>query len=134
MTVAKPPHNRRLGINGISLTDTRVKRYDMKALNITRDMVEKCLVDSGYLDGAPFHWVTLAIRYGTKYDVEPSYGKINKKFGDLPLTIEIDTSDLVDASLDDMKRIFTKATALALVHAGEKYGRPTTAMEALLEV
>ena len=131
--VAKPPHNRKLGLGGISLTTQRVSRHTGQALNEIGDEIEQLIVDSGYLEEAPFSWVTIMIRYGLSYDQIPTYQKINKKFGDLPLSIEVDTHDLIDSSLDDAKLIFGEAILRALIHAGEKYERPTDRLEEALE-
>ena len=130
--IAKPPHNRKLGLNGVALTKQRNNRHDTKALTATRDEIEKAIIDSGYLDGAPFSWVTIAIRYGLKNDDAPSYQAVNKKYGDLPLSIEVDTHELIDASLDDLKLIFQRAVLKALVHAGRKFERSTELMEQML--
>jgi len=64
----------------------------------------------------------LILRYGLKNDEKPEYNKIDKSDGELPLAIEIDTNQLIDADKEQMKQIFTKATLIALIDAGHKYG------------
>lgn len=122
--IAKPPHSRKLGLIGVALTKQRNNRHDIKALTIVRDVMEKVIIDSGYLDGAPFFWVTIAIRYGLKDDDKPSYQPISRKYGDLPLSIEVDTNGIIGASLDGLVLIFKRAVLNALIHAGETFGRP----------
>lgn len=129
---AKPPHNRKLGLNGIALTKQKNNRLDSKALTAVRDAVEKVMIESGYLEGAPFSWVTIAVRYGLKNDDKPSYQAIDKKYGDLPLAIEVDTRELIVASLDDLKLMFKRAVLKALIHAGIKYKRPIGSLEEML--
>jgi len=85
--IKKPPHNRKLGIVGIALTKAMNNPREIEALTLVRDEVEKVITESGYLEGAPFSWVTLAIRYGLKNEPEPTYQKINQRYGDLPLAI-----------------------------------------------
>ena len=131
--VAIPPHERKLGLGGVALTLRRVSRHTGQALNEAGDEYERLVVESGYLEGAPFSWVSLIIHYGLKYDEVPTYQKINKRYGDLPLSIEVDTHDLIDASLHQAKLIFGKAILRALIHAGEKYERPTGRLEEALE-
>jgi hypothetical protein len=131
--IAKPPHARRLGLSGISLTKAKLPKQSVQAANWVRDAVEKIMIESCFLEGAPFSWVTIAIRYGLKNDDIPSYQAINKKYGDLPLAIEVDTHELLDASLEDMKLIFEKAVLKSLIHAGEKFDRPVGALETTLE-
>ena len=55
--IAKPPHNRKLGLNGVALMKQRNNRHDTKALAAVRDEIEKVINE--YLKGAPFSWVTM---------------------------------------------------------------------------
>lgn len=93
--------------------------------------MEAVLIDSDFFGSAPFSWITLSIRYGLKDDSEPQYQAINKKYGDLPLAIEVSTEKMQGASLDELKRIFKDAALRALIHAGEKHGRPVGALKAI---
>ena len=43
------------------------------------------MIESRYLEGAPFSWVTIAVRYGLKNDDKPSYQPINKEYVIFPL-------------------------------------------------
>jgi hypothetical protein len=129
---AKPPHNRKLGLLGVSLTKARLNPLSGKALDHVRDELERIMVEAGYLNGAPFSWVTVSVRYGLRMDEEPKYQRINKRYGDLPLAIEVDTHLLRDASLDDLKAIFKLAVVKCLIHAGRRYSRPTDRLEAEL--
>ena len=70
--------------------------------------------------------------HGLKNDDDPRYQAVNKKYGDLPLSIEVDTHELIDASLEDLMLIFQRAVLKALVHAGRKLGRPTELLEQML--
>ncbi|MEJ1340397.1 MAG: Imm39 family immunity protein [Candidatus Sedimenticola sp. (ex Thyasira tokunagai)] len=128
-TVAKPPHNRKLGLLEVSLTKQRLKPKWGTALDWVRDDIEKIIIDSGFLAEASFSWVTIAIRYGLNDDEQPGYQSINKKFGDLPLSIEVDTNRLIDASIDELKVIFGRTVLMALIHAGHKFERPVNALK-----
>jgi hypothetical protein len=125
---ARPPHNGKLGLIGVSLTMARVPRYVLEAFKMVEKELEPIIEQSGYLLDAPFSWVTIAIRFGLKNEAKPHYMAINKKYGDLPLAIEIDVHEMLGASLDELQRIFRSAALRALIHAGERYGRPTTAL------
>lgn len=131
--IATPPHNRKLGLGGVALTKARLSHESNNALDKARDNIEQLIISSCYLDGAPFSWVTIAIRYGLKNDDEPSYQAIDKKYGDLPLAIEVDTHELRGASLDELKVIFQRAVLKSLIHAGRKYERPIEALEQMLQ-
>ncbi|MCL1480493.1 Imm39 family immunity protein [Marinobacter sp. M3C] len=131
--ITKPPHNRKLGLSGVALTKQRNNRHDTKALTAVRDELEKIIIDSEYLEGASFFWVTIAVRYGLKNDDKPSYQAVNKKYGDLPLSVEVDTQELIGASLEELKLIFKRAVLKALIHAGKKFERPIVPFEQALE-
>ncbi len=88
------------------------------------DEMERLMIETGYLDNAPFKWVGLILRYGLKNEDEPHYQRINKKYGDLPVAIELDTNELRNASREELKEIFTIATLKVLVHVARKYGLP----------
>jgi hypothetical protein len=131
--IAQPPHNRKLGLVGVSLTAARPNKHDFKAAETVRDAIEGVVIDSGYLDGAHFSWVTLAIRYGLKNEEKPHYQAVSKKYGDLPLAIEIDTHEMMQASLHSLCLIFGRATLISLIHAGRKFERPVEALETALQ-
>jgi len=95
------------------------------------DELGPVLISSGYLDDAPFEWVTVALRYGLKNEEKPHYQRINKKYGDLPLAIELDTHELIEADRDELKRLFMLAALKALIHAGQKYKLPVQSLEEL---
>lgn len=128
---AHPPHNRKLGITGTALTSARNPKDDVQALSAVRDELERVMIEHGYCDGAPFSWVTISIRFGTKNDQEPTYQKINIKYGDLPLAIEISTDDMQGVSLGQLTELFRCAALRALIHAGERYDRPTKALRTI---
>lgn len=130
--VGRPPHNRRLGLCGVSLTVARPNHNNGVAAEAVRDEIENIILTSGYLEHAPFWWVTIAIRYGIKYDSKPHYCRINKKYGDLPLAIEVDTHDLIDASLPKLTAIFRRAVLISLIDAGRKYDLPVDRLERAL--
>ncbi|WP_298465963.1 Imm39 family immunity protein [uncultured Erythrobacter sp.] len=130
---ATPPHDGKLGLGGVSLTMARVPKYDLDAMQLVTDQIEPIMEESGYLLDAPFSWVTLMIRYGLKNEEKPHYMAINRKFGDLPLAIEVDVHEMLGASLEELHNIFKRASLLALIHAGQRYDRPVESLKKMLE-
>lgn len=131
--IAKPSHNRKLGLIGVALTKQRRNRHATKALVEIRDEIEKVLIESHYFQDAPFSWVTIAVRYGLKNDDQPSYQAVNKKSGDLPLAIEIDTHEMTSASQEELKVVFKRAILRALIHAGRRFEHQTESLEKMLD-
>lgn len=126
-------HNRKLALLGIALTTARIPpKPNAAAANRCRDELEQEIIQSGYLEGAPFTWVGLSIRYGLVDDDKPHYQKIDLKDGELPLAIEIDVHRLLDATEDEMAAVYRKATLIALAHAGAKYALNTARIDQLL--
>ena len=122
-------HNRKIGLTGVSLTKARPPRYDLEVMAEIQDELESLMIADGYLDNAPFEWVTIALRYGLKNEDVPHYQRISKKYGDIPLAIEIDTHELIETDRDGLKRLFMIATLKALIHAGKKYKLPIVTLE-----
>jgi hypothetical protein len=117
-------HNRKLVVGGAALTEARNNRHCISVAAEIMDELEPVMVSTGYLNNAPFKWVSLILRFGLKNDDQPSYQRINKKYGDLPVAIELDTHVLQRANRDELKEIFTVATLKVLVHVAQKYGLP----------
>lgn len=128
-------HNRKLVIGGVALTMARVRpaKAIASAGNRVRDELEQEMIQSNYLENAPFKWVGLIIREGLVDEERPHCGSINHKDGDLPLAIEIDVHRLLNVSEDDMAQVYRRATLIALVCAGEKYNLPTKRLKELLD-
>ena len=116
---------------GVSATEKRIPNTSGTALCLVRDELEPILISSGYCEDAPFSWVTIAIRYGSQSADIPRYQAINKKYGDLPLSIEVSSEDIQGATLDGITILFRGAALRSLIHAGEKYDRPVDALKSL---
>lgn len=97
-----------------------------------RDDLEREIIASGYLEGAPFTWVGLIIREGLVDGIVPCYERINAKHGDLPVAIEIDTHQLIGSSLSQAVAVYRRAALIALIHAGEKYSLEIERLRQLL--
>lgn len=106
------------------MTTARNNRHVMVVGEEVRNELEQAIVETGYLEKAPFKWVGLILRFGLKNEDEPHYQRIDRKHGDLPVAIELDTHELQHASRDELKDIFTIATLKVLVHVAQKYGLP----------
>lgn len=122
-------HNRKIVLGGVSLTPARLNRAIYQVSTEVMDQIEALMLESGYLDQAPFRWVGLVFRYGLKNDVEPHYKPIDPKDGELPLAIELDAHELRAASPDELRRKLSLGALKALIHAGRKFGLPTGGLE-----
>jgi hypothetical protein len=122
-------HNRKYVPGGVALVKGRLKNSHKV---VSQDEIDSFLIESGFCEGAPFRWVTLMYRYGPKNKTVPSYQRIDKKYGDLPLAVEIKMEILEWADKNNlalMRDIFMIGALDALIHAGKKYDRPTQRLE-----
>ena len=126
-------HDRKLVLGGAGSVPGRL-RFSGAAIDEVRDEVERLMLDSAFLQGAPFRWIGLIFRYGTETRLVPEYGKIDKKDGELPITIELEMEKLrrIDRPKlhDELKRTFMLATLDALIHVGKRYSLPTEVLQA----
>lgn len=121
-------HNRKLVLGAIALTQAKI-RGDMPVLKEIRDEIEQLVIESNFLEGAPFRWVGLILRYGLKNDSLPEFENPNDKDGDLPVAIEVDTAQLVGADRESLRRHLSIATLKALIAVGHKYNLNASALE-----
>ncbi|PKM02717.1 MAG: hypothetical protein CVV16_11175 [Gammaproteobacteria bacterium HGW-Gammaproteobacteria-6] len=126
-------HNRKIVISGVSLTGARTNRYDLEVLEELMDELEDLMVRNGFLENSPFSWIGLVFRYGLKNDEKPSFQRINKKYGDLPIAIEVDSHEFIGVSKEDLKSIFLNAALKSLIQVGKKYRLPTEFLERRLQ-
>lgn len=118
-------HNRKFVPGRVALVKVRFKNTRHTAS--TQDRVEKLIIESHFLDNAPFKWVGLIYRYGLKNKLKPEYQRINKQYGDLPIAVELDSRILQwadDHDLQLFKDIFIIAALEALLDVGRKYKLP----------
>ncbi len=123
-------HNRKFVPGDVALVKVRFKniRYTLSI----QDEIEKIIIDSHFLDKAPFKWVGLIYRYGLKNKLKPEYDRIDKKDGELPIAVELDTHILKwadDHDLQLFKDIFMIAGLEALLDVGKKYDLPIELIE-----
>jgi hypothetical protein len=124
-------HNRKFVPGVIDMVKIRLP--NLKYTVSIQDDIEKIMIDSHFLEEAPFKWVGLIYRLGIKNDLKPEYQRINKKYGDLPIAVEIDTDILKWADRNDvklLKDLFMMAGLEALIDVGKKYKLPTEKIEA----
>ena len=96
-----------------------------------RDEIESILIKCSWFDSAPFKWVGLIIRYGLACDAVPSFERINKRYGDLPISIEVNVKDIYQIHNDKklLSNYFKQITLLSLIAVAERYSLPKAELE-----
>ncbi|MBX3322119.1 MAG: immunity protein 39 [Phycisphaeraceae bacterium] len=96
----------------------------MPALAGVRTELERILIQTNYFVDTPFSWIGISIRFGMKTEAKPHFQHIDRKDGELPLAIEIETAQMIGADLEQLKNLFRSAALRALIAAAERYNCP----------
>ncbi len=124
--------NRRISPAGIALVKGRLRN----GINcMPSPEFDAFLLNNHYFTekGAPFSWLMMFYRYGIKTDLCVEFKRINKKYGDLPIAVELDMEILQWAdkhNLDLLRDIFMIATLEALLQVCAKYKLDDTPIRA----
>jgi len=122
-------HNRKIVIGSVALVKARLK-HDGAAMTAVGEELDRLLGEAKVLQKAPFKWIGLVIRYGlVNRFTPPHYQRINKRDGDLPIAVEIDTHLLLAADLEQTKVLFRIAAGDALLHVARKYSLDAKELE-----
>ncbi|MEN8237139.1 MAG: Imm39 family immunity protein [Pseudomonadota bacterium] len=124
-------HNRKFVPSGIAIVEERMQNVGNSLVKL-QNKIEEDIVNSSYLDGAPFTWIGMNIRFGHKNKRAPWYQGLSKKYGDLTIAIEINADILIWADRNNVSMlddIFTIAALEALIHVGKKYHLKTKMLE-----
>lgn len=125
-------HNRKLVLGGVSLTKERPNNFSISVMSEIRDELELIIIETNFIEKAPFNWIGIIFRYGLVNANKPKYQKINSKHCDLPVTMELDTQDLSKANKFELKKIFRKATLLIMIDVADKFNLESGVFEELL--
>jgi hypothetical protein len=130
---ALPPHNTKFSISTKEVLKSPSNPFKRNAHLQSSDELEALVIEINYLDNAPFSWVRVTIFFGNKY-TKPRCNPIDKKYGDLGLSIEINGQDIRNKDLNELKTLFKIAGLKSLIHAGKKYNRPIERLEKELQI
>jgi hypothetical protein len=116
----------------------RIKnRNDDPCIEKVAKRIIEFLEKINFLENAPFTWMNFIYRYGeNNIFSKPELKRINKKYGDLPVTVEIASDWIEYASFNDepmLERVFEASALEALIYVGKKYDLPIESLEARLK-
>jgi hypothetical protein len=125
----KSVHNRTYVPGSTALIKGRIQN----GLRIMPQESIELLIEKGnFLVGAPFLWISMSYRYGTKNDLKIKFQGINKKYGDLDIALELNMEILKWAdqnNLDLLRDIYMISALEAVTQVGHKYKLPTNIFE-----
>jgi hypothetical protein len=122
------------GINIVGTCDLVGRPWVKNGLKILKelDSIIFSMYDRNLFPKDKFLRIGLLFLYGIKLDLKPRYDRIDKKYKDLPISMELDTSIMRWADKNDlelMKEIFMIATCEAVLDVLRKYKLPTELIE-----
>jgi len=118
-------HNRKYVFGIVDMVKIRLR--NTKILASTQDEIESIIIDSNFLESAPFKWIGLMYRQGFATNLKPKYQRICKSDGELPIAIELDANILRWADENNIKLfkdIYIIGALDALIDVGRKYSLP----------
>jgi hypothetical protein len=119
-------HDRKLVFGIMGLIQGRAKNINITLPSI-RDRLEQMIIDSNCLEKAPFKWVDLLFMQGEVCNLKVKFGRINKKYGDVSVSVELKMEILQWADKNNVPllgEIYTIATLEALIQVAQKYDLP----------
>ncbi len=122
----------------VNFSHARIKENnDFLTLKLVVKNIISLLDENNILQNSPFNWINFVYRYGENNMLsKPEVGVINKKYGDLSVTVEIDADWIEYASFNDqamLEQIFEAAALEALIYVGKKYTLPIDVLEKRLK-
>ena len=90
-----------------------------------REELDVVIKDKNFIVNAPFNWIGIIFQYGLINSTKPKYKKINNKHGDLPVTIELNASELGNATQTELKEIMKNSVLIVLKDIAKKYNLKT---------
>lgn len=122
------------GINPVGVCDLVLKANVNNGLILFDELrsVTNHMYDRNLFPQDKFVRIGVLFLYGIKTDLKPRYDRIDKKYKDLPISIELDTEILRWADTYDlelMKEIFMIATCEGVLDVLRKYKLPTKPVE-----
>ncbi len=120
------PFDRKIGFVGVALVKGRVKN-GIKSRKDIEIQLDNIIRVNTIFNGAPFLSILLVYRYGIKNDFKLEFKRINKKYGDLDVALELDMQILQWADQNNLyllHDIFMIAALEALLQVCDKYKLP----------
>lgn len=123
---------RLLLIGGVGTVKGRVPGSGPAMLAVC-DALEGVLKDVAFTAKAPFRTVSLIIRFGTKDDLTPEHGAIDRRHGELPVAVEFDLKQLRRASQAELELLFKAVTLDILLDVASRYALPDERLRLMRE-
>jgi len=110
-------------IGGVGLVKGRVRLAGPVMREIC-DELEPALQRVKFTDHGPFHTISMIVRFGEKTRLAPEFEPLNRKYSELPVSVELPMDELRVLRRPQLKDRLLEATHQVLEAAAEKYGLP----------
>lgn len=96
-------------------------RHGWPCLDETSVRASQVVRELGLLDGMPFTWISIVITLGDRSS-EPRVRRVNSRYRDLPVSIQVPMESLRRATRDETCRVMAHATSACILAVAERYG------------
>lgn len=121
---------RTLLIGGVGLVKGNTSRAGPVMREVC-DELEPALLESSFIDSAPFKTISLIVRFGERERLDAEYYAIDSRHSELPVSVELPMSVLRAESADSLKRRILSISLSVLEDVSRKYNLPYKEFEML---
>jgi hypothetical protein len=121
MVVARPP----VAVTYVASMVGKV-RFGRPCTDEVQHRASALVEKHGLLGAAPFTWISIVITFGPCQS-GPRLSGINQQYGDLPVSIAVPLTSVLQRPRDETCRAITRATVQCLLAAADRYGLGSTA-------
>jgi hypothetical protein len=127
VTSPTPPTDRHLLIGGVGLVRGSVQNAGVAMVAIC-DGLQPHLATSGWFPKAPFHCVSLIIRFAEATNLTAELGTISRRHRELAVSVDLNIREAqaVASSVPSLTALFRSATISALRAVAERYNLPSS--------
>jgi len=119
-----------MGFGSVGLKRGRIKN-SQKAISQLMEKINPFLVQSSFLDGAPFELISVIIRWGDNYSKVADIRKVDKRHKELPVAFEVPLDELRMESVEKLEVIYAKYAIQILRQVTEDFNLSEQVIDSL---
>jgi hypothetical protein len=112
-----------LAVGGVGLKRGRIVNSQKAMISLATEL-NPYLIESGFLDDAPFSLVNFIFRYGDRFSTVADIDPVDTKNDELPVAAEVPLDQLRVSNVEDVKRAFASVLIPALRAVATLYDLP----------
>ena len=114
---------RTLLIGGVGTVRGRTRRAGPVMREIC-DEFEPALKHVEFAKDGPFQTISLVVKFGENTRIQPQFGPVNRRYSELPVSIEFSMEELNLLDREELKTRLTNATLCVLESTAKEFDLP----------